>query len=473
LDAAEPADLSRRRFLQATAATAGAARTVRIPLDYRRPVAPDTVLHAGRLWDGTSDAVRDDADVVIRRGRITAVEPHRAGRPAARRVDASARTVVPGLWDAHVHPWQSTYGGRQSALQLAYGITTAVSLGGFAYEQARIREAADAGELAGPRLLATGELLDGARVAYSMSRAHRTRAGLRRSLARAEGLDWDFVKTYVRAPGWVMAEAAAFAHERLGARSGSHLCSPGIQLGQDLTTHLQATQRLEFGHATTASGRAYADVVDIYTATGDFHLVATPFTALALLGADPALAADPRVTVLMPPWDTAAVEERAGRPPGAAELAALAAETDVYRRILAADGLVVIGTDQPLVPVGLHLHLALRALHRAGLSAVKALRTATVLPARAFGAAGRLGTLEPGAYADATVIDGDPFTDFATLVRTESVLRGGRLYEQADLVRSFEPAAAPRAGGGGHGAGVDWLAAGRLMRRDGCCDGGL
>ncbi len=54
-------------------------------------------------------------------------------------------------------------------------------LGGFAYEQARIREAVNAGALAGPRLLATGELLDGARVACSMGRAHRTRAGLRRS----------------------------------------------------------------------------------------------------------------------------------------------------------------------------------------------------------------------------------------------------------------------------------------------------
>ncbi|AUH39526.1 amidohydrolase family protein [Streptomyces sp. CMB-StM0423] len=446
----------------------GAARTVRIPLDYRRPVAPDTVVHAGRLWDGTSDAVRDDADIVIRRGRVTAVEPHRAGRPAERRVDASARTVIPGLWDAHIHPWQSTYGGRQTALQLAYGITTAVSLGGFAYEQARIREAADAGELAGPRLLATGELLDGARVAYSMGRAHGTRAGLRRSLARAEGLDWDFVKTYVRAPGWVMAEAAAFAHERLGVRSGSHLCSPGIQLGQDLTTHLQATQRLEFGHATTASGRAHADLVDIYTATGDFHLIATPFTALPLLGADPALAADPRVTVLMPPWDTAAVVQRAGQPPSEGELRTLATETDVYRRILAADGTVALGTDQPLVPVGLHLHLALRALHRAGLSPAEALRTATVLPARAFGAAKDLGTLEPGKYADVTVIDGDPFTDFATLVRTESVLRGGRPFAQEDLVRSFEPRATPRAD-----ADVDWLDVGRLMRRDGCCDTGL
>ncbi|MDO0930938.1 amidohydrolase family protein [Streptomyces sp. DG2A-72] len=442
----------------------GKSRTVRVPLDYRRPSPADTVVHAGRLWDGTGSEVREDIDVVIRDGRIAEVSPHRGSRPAARRVDASDRTVIPGLWDAHTHPWQSTYGGRQTALQVAYGVTTAVSLGGFAYEQARIREAVAAGALAGPRLLATGELLDGPRVAYSMGRAHRTPEGLRRSLARGAALDWDFVKTYVRAPGWVMKEAADFGHKRLGVRSGSHLCTPGVQLGQDLTTHLQATQRLEFGHATSATGRSYQDVMEIYT-RADFHLVATPFTAAPLLGADPALADDPRVTAMMPPWDTALVRQQAGLPPTDAQLATLSREMDVYRRILAGGGMIALGTDQPLVPVGLHLHLALRALHGSGLSPADALRTATLLPARVFGADDDLGTVEEGKLADLTLVDGDPFTDFATLIRTVAVLRGGILFEQADLVDAFGSAQPYRAS-----AAQDWLEVSRQMRRDGCCD---
>ncbi|MDT3397858.1 amidohydrolase family protein [Streptomyces sp. B1866] len=447
----------------------GRARTVRVPLDHRRPRPADTVVHAGRFWDGTGGdgTVREDVDVVVRGGRVAAVEPHRTGRAALRRIDASRRTVVPGLWDAHTHPWQYTYGGRQTALQLAYGITTAVSLGGFAYEQARLREAVAAGVLAGPRLLASGELLDGPRVAYSMGRAHRTRAGLRRSLQRGAALDWDFVKTYVRAPGWVMEEAARFAHERLGVRAGSHLCSPGVQLGQDLTTHLQATQRQEYGHATTATGRAFQDVTEIYTAT-DFHLIATPFTAAPLLGDDPSLAADARVTRLMPPWDAAAVRQDAQRPPTPAERAALRTEIGVYRRVLAGGGLVALGTDAPLVPVGLHLHLALRALHGHGLTAAEALRTATVLPARVFGADRDLGTLEVGKAADLTIVDGDPFTDFSTLVRTVAVLRGGTPYEQRELVESFPAPAADRDGG----PAEHWLAVGRHLRRDSCCDTG-
>ncbi|MBT2384310.1 amidohydrolase family protein [Streptomyces sp. ISL-11] len=445
----------------------GSARTVPVTLDYRRPTPADTVVHAGRFWDGTGETVREDVDLVVRGGRIAAVEPHRTRRASLRRIDASHRTVIPGLWDAHTHPYQNTYGGRQTALQLAYGITTAVSLGGFAYEQARIREAVAAGALAGPRMLTSGELLDGARVAYSMGRAHRTREGLRRSLTRAAALDWDFVKTYVRAPGWVMRDAAHFAHERLGVRTGSHLCSPGVQLGQDLTTHLQATQRLEFGHATSASGRAYQDLVEIYTGT-DFHLIATLFTSVPLLGDAPALARDPRVTALMPPWDEALVRQTAGSRPTADQLATLEREVDVYRRVLARGGIVALGTDAPLVPVGLSLHMGLRALHRYGLSAAQALRTATVLAARAFGAERDLGTLEPGKLADVTVVDGDPFTDFDQLVRTVSVLRGGVPYEQAELVGAYEG----DQGAAGHPERSlgQWLEVGRQLRRDSCCD---
>ncbi|MEV4740927.1 amidohydrolase family protein [Streptomyces sp. NPDC049555] len=446
----------------------GSVRTVPVALDYRRPAPVDTVVHAGRLWDGTGSQVREDVDLVVRDGRIAAVEPHRPRRAARRTVDASQRTVIPGLWDAHTHPWQYVYGGRQTAIQLAYGITTAVSFGGFAYEQARLREAVAAGELAGPRLLTAGELLDGSRVAYSMGRAHRTREGLRRSLTRAAALDWDFVKTYVRAPGWLMEEAARFAHERLGVRSGSHLCSPGVQLGQDLTTHLQATQRLEFGHATTATGRAYQDLAEIYTAT-DFHMVATIFTSMPLLGADPALAKDPRITVLTPPWDIALVEQTAAKPPTEQQLATLEREVEVYRTVLAGGGIVALGTDAPLVPVGLSLHMGLRALHRYGLSAAQALRTATVLPARAFGVEKDLGTLEEGKLADAAVIDGDPFADFDTLVRTTSVLRGGVEFEQRALVAAYEHAPAAAALRAGEGR-PDWLAIGRQLRRDSCCD---
>ncbi|MEU3778361.1 amidohydrolase family protein [Streptomyces sp. NPDC032472] len=462
---------ARLRLLRLTAdgSPDGPARTVPVALDRRRPEPVDMLVRAGRFWDGTGAPPRTEVDVLIREGRIAAVEPRRAGgtrRRASRTVDVPEGTVLPGLWDAHVHPYCNTYGARQGVTALAYGITTTVSLGGSAQEQARLRQDVLAGRLAGPRLLTCGEHLDGSRVAYTMSRAHRTREGVARSLARAAELDWDVLKTYVRAPGWLMAEAARYAHERLGVRAGSHLCAAGIATGQDLTTHLVATERAESGHGATAQGFTYQDTLELYT-RGRFHLIATPFTALPLLGEDPAAAEDERVRTLMPPWDVAAVRAAAAVPATADQLLALEREVSVYRRILAGGGLVALGTDAPLVPVGLHLHLALRALHRYGLSPAEALATATRIPARLFGLEDRLGTVEPGRIADLTVVDGDPFTDFAELLRVRAAVRGGVLHERADLLGAMagggsSPAPEPEGG---------WRAVTRHLLRDSCCGG--
>ncbi|MFF0743117.1 amidohydrolase family protein [Streptomyces sp. NPDC004111] len=444
----------------------GAGRAVPVRLDHRRSAPVDTVVHAGRLWDGTrtDGRTRDDVDILIRDGRVAAVEPHRAGRRAARHVDASRQTVLPGLWDSHTHPWAYTYGARQSAVFLAYGITTTVSLAGFSYEQARIREDVTAGRLAGPRLLTTGELLDGPRVAYSMGRAHRTAEGLRRSLARGAALDWDFVKTYVRAPMASMEQAARFGHERLGVLSGSHLASQGTQGGQDLTSHLAATERADRGHGMTSEQFTYQDTLANYT-EGGLKLLATPFTSLALLGDFPELVDDPRVTAMMPPWDTQTLRAAAAKAPTATDRLALGRELDSYRRVIDGGGRLALGTDTPIVPVGLPLHVALRAFVRHGFSPAEALRTVTLSPARLFGADRELGSVEPGKIADLTLVDGDPLTHFDDLVRIAGAVVGGRIHERAALTapydrrRSLTTTPDPS----------HWHAVSNQLRQEGCC----
>ena len=443
-------------------------RTISVPLEQRRHVPPRsdlTRVHAGRLWDGTNDEVRENVDIVIAGNRIVAVEPHRTGLPGEKLIDASRSTIIPGLWDSHSHPWQYTYGGRQTSLMLAYGITANASLGGFAHEAVRIKESVDAGTMAGPRLFFTGELIDGSRVAYSMGRAHSTEDGVRRSLHRAIALDYDVVKTYVRAPGWVMQEATRTAHEHLGVLSGSHLLSPGANVGQDLTTHLQATNRTEYGRAFSVTGHTYSDVYATYRG-GDFQIIITPFFALSLVGADPALAKDPRVTTLMPPWDSALVTQLAASPPTANDILAVDKETAVYHRIVADGGVLAMGTDAPLTPIGLHLHLGLRALHRhGGLSVPQTLRSATVVPARLFGVDDDLGTIQPGKLADLVAIDGNPFDNFDDLIRTSWTMRDGLVYRQEDLVAAFTTGRSQLA----TAHHIEWLHVSRQMRREPCC----
>jgi Tol biopolymer transport system component len=337
----------RLRLLDLTATPAPPrTRTLSVPITHRPARHHERLrVHAGQLWDATGSAPRQDVDILIDGRRITAVEPHRPRRPGHRTIDASQRTVLPGLFDAHTHPYSATYGARHSLTALAYGITTTACLGASLYEAIRLRESLASGHSTGPRLLACAELIDGARTAYAMGRAHRSTAGVRRTLQRAGALRVDFVKTYVRASGEVMAQAAEAAH-RLGVPSGSHLCAPGRAAGQDLTTHLQATQRLPYGHATTPAGHIHQDLVQQY-ADGSFAMIMTPFTAQFLLATDPSLADDPRVLTLMPPWDTAAVRERAHTPLTDRQRQALASEMADYRRLAAHGALLALGTDAP------------------------------------------------------------------------------------------------------------------------------
>jgi imidazolonepropionase-like amidohydrolase len=129
-----------------------------------------------------------------------------------------------------------------------------------------------------------------------------------------------------------------------------------------------------------------------------------------LLGAAPELAKDERVTPLMPPWETSEVQRVAGTPPTEAQLAAMDRETAVYRQLTAVGTRLAIGTDAPIIPTGLGVHLGLRVLRRSGLTGAETLRTATAMPSRIFGLDRDLGTLEVGKLADLAVIDGDPFT---------------------------------------------------------------
>jgi len=277
-------------------------------------------------------------------------------------------------------------------------------------------------------------------------------------------LNWDYVKTYVRAPGTVMAEAARFGHFVLGVPSGSHLISPGYEAGQDMTAHLQATERLPYGHAVSATSRPYQDVYEIYT-DGGFILMITPFRAQILFGTDPTLAADPRIQHLMPPWARAIVVAQSQHPPTPAQLDALRQEAEIYATILHRGGTVITGTDSPLVPPAVSMHLALRALRMYGMTAAEALRTATALPARVWGVDDDLGTLQPGRIADLAFAAGNPFANFNDLVNITHVMKGGALTSTAQIIASYPAAASASAGG--HD---DWLATGvALQRAANCC----
>src|SRR5262249_17816412 len=79
--------------------------------------------------------------------------------------------------------------------------------------------------------------------------------------------------------------------------------------------------------------------------------------------------------------------------------------------IAAAGGRVAAGSNAPILPYGLGLHVELESYVHAGLSPFQALQTATVNAAQLLGCGTELGTIEVGKLADLTFVAGDPLID--------------------------------------------------------------
>jgi Tol biopolymer transport system component len=416
----------------------GMPRTIPVDLHWRPArVTGNTVIHAGAMWDGTATTLRRDVDIVVRGDRIKAVVPHEPGRST---VDASAHTVIPGLIDAHNH-WHlrgRQWGDRQGRAWLAYGITTTRSPGDPVYQMVETREALASGDRVGPRYFATGEAIDGSRVYYNFMRTTRSLAHLEPELDRAVALGYDLIKTYVRLPVEAQREMVKQARWA-GLPLSSHYLYPAENLGMDGMEHTGATNRLGYSHTVSRLGRAYADVITLFTRSG-MSVTPTLFNSGAMYGEDRSLVDDRRTSTLYPAWEYAqllAKAEAATQPPAATMRALLAANVDMVLRIHQGGGFVIAGTDAPLDNVAVSLHTNLRAMVRYGFTPYEALRTATANPARWLGLERRLGLIAPGAMADLAFIDGDPLADIRAAAAVTSVMRGGVIHTVDELLAPF------------------------------------
>lgn len=411
-----------------------------IPVELSWPPARSTdrhVIHAGAMWDGTATSLRRNVDIVVDDGRIRAVLPHAPGRST---VDASALTVMPGLIDAHIH-WHlrgRQWGDRQGRLWLAYGITTTRSPGDPAYQMVETREALEAGARIGPRFFATGEAIDGSRVFYNFMRITRSVEQLRLELDRTRGLDYDLVKTYVRLPVEYQKLVVEQAH-RSGMPLSSHYLYPAAAISMDGMEHTGATNRLGYSHTVSRLGRAYGDVVALFTRSG-MSVTPTLFNSFVLYADDRSLVEDRRTRVLFPSWEYERFVIRAddaSKPPAAVNRELLKSNVDMVLRIHRGGGLVIAGTDAPLDVVAVSLHTNLRAMVRYGFTPHEALVTATRNPARWLGMERKLGAITPGAHADLSFVDGDPLADIRAAAAVRQVMLGGRLHTVDDLLKPF------------------------------------
>jgi Tol biopolymer transport system component len=414
-----------------------------VDLTWHREAATKTiVIHAGRFWDGLGANERTNVDITIVGRRIQKVEPHNsAAHSGGDVIDASDQTVMPGLWESHNHGYGGlpAFGDRAGRIWLAYGFTDLQSLGDNAYGQMEIKESFGSGARVGPRYFASGEPIDGERGYYAGDHGVTNEKELQLELNRAQELEYDNLKTYVRLPHQLQEKAMAFAHDRLGIWTASHYGLPGLTYGMDGMTHVSATSRWGYSYTRSFGGVTYEDIRSMFVAAGEF-IVSTPFAAAALYAEDPKILDDLRISTLNTPWQQKIMignRDRAMAGDGAGQLDNLRSEEETLIEVLHKGGTVILGTDSPLPGLGILNHLGLRAEVKFGMKPWEALQTATLLPARALGYGKDLGSLETGKLADIVIVEGDPLRDIKDAARVKTVIVDGRVHSVADLLAPY------------------------------------
>ncbi|MET8335910.1 amidohydrolase family protein [Streptosporangium canum] len=438
--------------------------------------------------DVTGRPHRRNSTVLIRGERIVSVGP-RPGIPEGTQViDLPGKFVIPGLCDAHVH---SIPAERISPpLYLVNGVTTVREMSGTPLLH-EWRERIDRGELLGPRSVIASRIIDGAPTIGdpSVFAEVATEAQAREAVRQAKRDGADFVKVYSRLSPELYRVVADEARRHrlplaghcpdgvaltmassLGQCSVEHLYSTwydtstrerelrsriaDLEFAQsDYVTWMQEIHRLEWEAVAGYSARKAASV--FATLARNRTRIVPTLTVYQVLDRPNEVLDDGRLKYVPAAvaegwrWALANIIKAGRTPEVTAQRYALFERRKAFVNELEEAGVPVVagtdGGDVPFVVPGFSLHDELANLVHSGLSPLRALRAATLEPARLLGLDDSIGTVTPGKAADLVVLDADPLADIRNTTRIHTVVTRGRVIsveQRARMLAAIESAAA-------------------------------
>ncbi|MBS0376587.1 MAG: amidohydrolase family protein [Proteobacteria bacterium] len=404
-----------------------------------------TLIHAGHLVDGVANAAQAEVTIVVDGDTITRVEKgYRAPAAGDRVIDLKSSTVLPGLWDMHVHLTSEyshnsqlegfTLNEGDVALQgaayalrtLNAGFTTVRDLGAPMNTSIELRNAIRKGLVPGPRIFAAG-----AAIATTGGHADPTNGWAQRLMGTPgprEGV--------VNGP-YAAAEAVRQRYKD-GADTIKITATGGVlsvaknglnpQFTEDEVRAVVATAR-DYGfkvaaHAHGAEGikRAIRGGVDSIE-----HGTFMDDEAIRLM--------KEHGTYYVPTLSAGKwVAEKAEDPnffpalvrPKAAAIGPQIAGT--FNRAYKAGVRIMFGTDTGVSAHGDNAR-EFAYMVEAGMPAMEAIKAATSVPAKFMDVADRLGSVEAGKVADLIAVDGDPVADVRVLQHVRFVMKEGKVHK--------------------------------------------
>jgi imidazolonepropionase-like amidohydrolase len=403
-----------------------------------------TLIHAGRLLDVERGELLDDRVIVVEGGRIVEVVSQGPAESDARVIDLRDRTVLPGLIDCHAHmigemetglgyaslvmrsaAQEAMSGVRNARATLHAGVTSVRDVGTFrAFVDCALRDAIDAGDTTGPRMLCAGAYVtvsggggdvtglapdvDAAVPADLRFGVSNSVDEVRRAVRRILAGGADFIK--VIATGAVLTEgttpgAPEFSEDEIRAA-----VEEAALIGTHVAAHAHGAEGIKravrAGVRSIEHGSLMDDEAIELMASHGTYLVADVYDGdwIAEEGARGGWSAD-----VMRKNEETTDAQREG-----------------FTKALKAGVKIAFGTDSGVYP---HRFVARQFAYmvRLGLTPAEAIRSATLVAAELMGWQDRVGSIVRGKLADLIAVEGDPLDDVAVLEDVRFVMKGGQV----------------------------------------------
>jgi imidazolonepropionase-like amidohydrolase len=397
-----------------------------------------TLVRAGHVLDVKTGKLSDAQTIVVVGDTIKSIAPTASVTAEAGDavVDLGGMTVMPGLMDVHTHitmntdfdPYreltttdakQGINGVVNARTTLMAGFTSIRNVGAGDYTDVDLRDAINAGQVAGPHMLVSGPALGitGGHCDDNLLpfQYHQVGDGVADGVAAVQQkvrqnikYGADLIK--VCATGGVLSkgddpQASQYTLEEMQA-----IVADAHRLGRKVAAHAHGAQGIlwasEAGVDSIEHGSYINDAAIAEMKKRGTYLVPTLYLEDWMLekGNLPAFYHQKMVDVI-----------------GVAK--------KNIKHAMEAGVKIALGTDAAVYPHGLNAHELDVYVNQLGMSPLAALQSATVNAADLMGWSAKTGTLEPGKWADIIGVEKNPMEDVRVLQDVKFVMKGGVVYK--------------------------------------------